>query len=161
MHLGAIAGPWRSRSASSVEWNDGRWDPQFFAAQAMVVFSIVRGIGQNPMEGNVVYRLRHRFGKLGRIVAWSAADHGTWKQMCTRVAHHSQFGPAAAKERLVTFALYVIRTGVARFEPRSVDGPLWALINQAKLVCPLKNGREQFFKGPFFKSRCSAYQRHE
>ncbi len=161
MHLGAITGFRRSRPASSVKWNTGRWNPQLFATQAMVVFSIVSGIGQNPMEGNVLHRLRHCFWKLGRIVAWSAADHSAWKQVRVRVAHHGQFSPAAAIERLVAFALYVIRTGVAGFEPRGVDGPLRALVNQAKLVRPLKNGGEQFVESPFFSSRCSAYHRQE
>jgi hypothetical protein len=161
VHLGAIAGLRRSLSASSVEWNDGRWNPQFFTAQAMVVFSIVRGVGQYAMERNMGSSLRHRFGKLGRIVAGSAAYNGAWKQVGPGIANDGQFGPAAAIERFVAFALYVIRTGVAGFEPRGVDGPLRALVSQAKLARPLENGGEQFVKSPFFSSRCSAYHRHE
>ena len=161
VHLGAIAGLGRPGSASSVEWNDGRWNPQFFTAQAMVVFSVVRGIGQYAMERNMGSSLRHRFGKLGRIVAGTAADHGAWKKVGVRVAHHRQFGPAATKERFVAFALYVIRTGVAGFESGGVDGPLRVLVDQVKLASTLENGGEQFVKSPFFKSRCSAYHRHE
>lgn len=68
------------------------------------------------------------------------------------IAHHGQFGPAATIERLVAFARYVIRTGVTGLEPLSVDGPLRALINQVKLVCPLKKGREQFVKSSFLRA---------
>ena len=156
VHLPSILGFGFGGVAAGVTGNDGGPDAKLFATQAVVIFAVVRRIGQQAIKGNVFGGLSHRFGQLGRVVTRPPGDADPGKKVGIDMAHHGQFRPAASKKLSISIAIHVIRTGVTDLEARRIHRALGALINQAKYLGPLKNGRQQRVESPFFSRRFSA-----
>ena len=157
VHLSSILGSgFGGVAAARVKGNDGGANAKLFATQAVVMFAVVRGIGQQAIKGNVLGDLSHRFGRLGRVVTRPPGDADPGKKVGIGMAHHGQFRPAASKKLSISFAVHIIRTGVTGLEARRIHRALGVLINQAQCVGPLKKGRQPRVESPFFSRRFSA-----
>ena len=95
-HLPAIIAFGPFASASFVESDIGSADLQFLSTEAMVVFSIIGGIGQDRGKLHMSTRLQQGRSKLRRIVARTTRDNTAGKKMGMDVAHGGHFGPLAA-----------------------------------------------------------------
>jgi len=156
-HLAPISAAGRSRAATPwVKGNDRGADAELLSAQAVVMLTIVGGVSQQPVEGNLLGRQDHGSGELRGVIAGTSTDHGAREQMGSGVATQGQLGPASAAEGPVTLAIDVVRAGMSALQAGRVERPFGTLIDQAEGLGALENCPEHRLKSPFFSSLFSA-----
>lgn len=160
-HLASIfcRGP---RSGSSfARWNDGATNAELLSTEHVVVFGVVAGIGQEPIEMDVRGRLPQGRGELRRVLRGAETHEGAGQQVALAVAHQRQLRPVQAGEAFLPATPDVIATHVAALQPRGIDDALGAFADQRTPVRPLEDDSLEKNEGVFFRSRRSAYERVE
>ena len=162
-HLAAIRrlGP-AIPGVAPIERNQCRADAQDVTGQAVVMFAVVGGVGQQAIDDQMSARLPGAGSKLRRIPAGPVAQRGPGPQIRCRLRGHGQLGPAAPDERTELLASNdkVIRD-VVILEAGGVDADLGTRRDQAARVGNTEKGGKEGIESPFFRSRSWAYLRVE
>lgn len=162
-HLAAIRGLGPAvAGVASIQRDQRRTDAQNVTGQAVVMFAVVGGVGQQAIDGQVSARLPGAGRKLRRIPAGPVAQRGPGPQIGARLCGDGQLGPAAPDERTELPASNdkVIRD-VVILEAGGVDADLGARRDQAACVGNAEKGGKEGIESPFFSSRSWAYLRVE
>lgn len=150
------------RSGSSLaRRNDGGTNAKLLSSEHMVVFSIVAGIGQEPIKVDVRCRLSHGWCELRRVLRGAETHEGAGQQVALAVAHQRQLRPVQAGEAFLAAAPDVVAADMARLKPCGIDDALGTFADQCALVRSLKDDSLEKNEGVFFNSRRSAYERVE
>lgn len=152
-HLGAVLGGRSFLAPSWVQRDHSGTYAKFLAAQAMVVFRIVSGIGQEPVKVQVLGGLSYSGRELGRVIARPPSDHGPGKQVRSGMAHEGQLWPTLAPKAPVALALDVVTAGMAGLQTRGINSRLRALLDQPSGSCAVENGPHKRIESPFFRRR--------
>jgi len=156
-HLSAVfgRGPFVS-AAPGVQRDQRGADTKLLSTQAVIMLTIVSGIGNEPIKAHIACRLDHRLSELGRVVGGTPSHDDSGNQMGLAVTDDGQLWPATPAELLVALAVNVVGAGVSALQARGVDGPLGTLVYQTKGAGALENCSKQLVKSPFFRRRFSA-----
>lgn len=160
-HLPAIPALRPATPAAFVERNDGRANAEFLAGQSVIVFGVVAGVGQQPIDEQVRAGLSHGRCELGRVLARTGADHGPGQQVAGGLTDQRKLGPAALGTMRITASPFVVARGVSRLQSGGVDDRLDGLDDQAACPRSTESGGDEVEKAPFLSSRSWAYLRVE
>jgi hypothetical protein len=161
-HLPAVFGRGPRSGAAFARGNDGRTDAELFPAQHMVVFGVVAGIGQEPVEADVASGLNHSRGKLRRVLRGAETHEGAGQKMALPMADQRQLRPAKTGMAFVSPAPDVVAAHVTALQARGIDDALGAFLpDQCALPRPLEDDSLEKNEGVFFRSLRSAYERVE
>lgn len=153
LHLPAVMRRRPLAAAAFVQSNHGRPNAQFLPSQSMVVLTVVAGIAQQPVNGQVVNRLPDGVGELRRVLTGPVADHQPCEQIGPGVTNQCEFRPAATQKPLVSDAVDVVPRGVTTFQAGGVDSCFGLIVDQATRLGNTENGGKQGIESPFFSSR--------
>jgi hypothetical protein len=156
-HLPAIPAPGPATPAARVERDDGRANAEILAGQAMMVFGVVGGVGQQPVDEHVRAGLSDGRCELGRVLARTGADHGPGQQVAGGLTDQREFGPAALGPMRIPASPLVVARGVSCLQSGGVDNRFDGLVDQAACPRSIENGGDEVEKAPFFSSRSWAY----
>ena len=126
-------------STPLVQRDDRRANSQSLSTKSVVMLSVVGGVGQKPIQRQILRGQSHSFRKIWRIIAGAAADHRRDKQVAGGMANDRQLGPTTTTETLISYTLNIIRADVSALQAGSVKGPFRPVINQAALAGVAKN----------------------
>jgi hypothetical protein len=160
-HLPAVFGAGPGSGPSFACRDNGGTNAKFLSAQYMVVFGIVAGVSQEPIEVNVLRGLPHGRRKLRRILRRAEAHEGAGQQMALAVTHQRQLWPMQSGKAFLAATPDVVAADMARLEPRGIDDALGAFADQRSCVRSPEDDSLEKNEGVFFKSRRSAYERVE
>jgi hypothetical protein len=79
-----------------VQCNDAFGYAKFLTANSMVVFAIITGIGKHSLKAGALVSLFYCRYELRRIIAGTATNNATGKQIWLGMADHRHFGPMIA-----------------------------------------------------------------
>lgn len=160
-HLPPVFGCGPRSGPSFARGDNGLTNAKAFPTQHVVVFGIVAGIGQEPIETDVPGGLRHGRRKLRRVLRGTEANEGAGQKMALPMADQRQLRPMKTGMAFVPAAPDVVATHVAGFEPGRIDDALGMLPDQRALVGAPEDDSLEKNEGVFFRSLCSAYERVE
>lgn len=146
----------RATAAPRVQRNHRGANPQFLAAQPMVVLAVVGGIGQQPVEVDVARSLTHGLWELRRVVARPPARHGPREQVRVGFTHDRELRPMPSRVRLGARSTHIVGTGVPALQAGGIDGPLGVFPDQAGGSGPVEHCVQEALESPFFRRRFSA-----
>jgi len=143
--------------SATIHGDDGRADAQCFTGQTMMRFCVVAGVGQQAINGDVSYRLRHRRLKVDGVIAGAVSGRCRGDQISGMMGHHGQFGVPSVSLRTADHASQEVPADVMAFQARGVDRGLGLLVDQAAFVGNTENSGEEPLKSPFLRSRSCAF----
>src|SRR5262245_49790322 len=121
-HLPAVA---RQRpfppAVAAVQRDQSRADAQFFAAVAVALLAVERGVGQHPVVADAQRRLGHDGTQLRRVVGRPKAHAGTGEEVAGCVAGDGQLGPQPGV-MLAAGTLEEVARGVPALQAGGIDG---------------------------------------
>ena len=161
LHLPAVLGLGPLEGVPLASRDDRRADPEFLAAQDVVVLGIVTLVAQDAIEVNELCRVSHGGSELRRVLRGTHADIGTGQEMAFLVADEGELGPPESCVALLTLPPDVVAADVATFETGGIDDAVGLLSNELQLASAAEDVSLKKSEGSFFKSRPSAYERVE
>lgn len=156
VHHSAIAPFRRSWGVSWIERNDCATNPQFLAAERMIVLGIVAFVGQQATWSKVRSRLAHSFGKVGRVLTRTTCRDGTYDQMRTGMKYGREFRPCGVRRVGSTTSALKMHRCMPGFQACRVNCRRAVVVrDQAAGASPVTASGQQLFKPPFSSSFCS------
>ena len=141
---------------SVVDLNYRRTNTKFIAANSVIVFSIITGVGQQSIYRNVLNSLRNRRLEIMTISAGAGTDNCRGNQMALVIADDSELRPFAIFVGSAALTLEIMPADIMIFHPGRVDRAdmraVW--LNQAAGSCTIENRLKQSLKDVFFNILC-------
>ena len=156
VHLTSVFCLGPASPASLVEVNDRAADAENLAGEHMVVFGIIAGIRQKPVDNNsLAGALQDRAEQRG-VVARPVADNRVDQEMCRAVAGQRQFGPATKRVAFLPGSVGIVRRSVPRLHACGIDARFLFYTDNRLLPGVVENRIEQPVEQTFFRRRCCA-----
>jgi hypothetical protein len=157
VHHSAIAPLRRPWGVSRIERDDGAANPEFLAAEHVIVLGIVAFVGQQAAWPKVRSRLADGVWKVGRVLTGTARRDGTYDQLGSRVKHSCELRPRGVRRLGSTAPSLEVHRCVPRFQARRVNcrGAVVIVSDQTAGASALTASSQQLFKPPFSSSFCS------
>lgn len=157
LHLPAIAALGPFAASPHVEGNDRGTDVQFLASEAVVVLGVIRGVGQQSVDGQSTARLPQGLGKVHRVLSGTLSDYGRGEQVRCGMTDDGELGPALLPKAMIPHAVQIVPRNVAVLQTGRVDDRFGPFVDQATRSRSVENGGEEGIESPFFRSRSWAY----
>jgi hypothetical protein len=155
-HLPSVLALGPTPMSAPVDLDDRAANAQRLATQNVVVFRIVGGVCQKPVDANPFARLSQDRAQQRGVVARPIAYDRVDQQMRRVVASQSQLRPARKAIAFLADFMGVVRRTVSRFQPRGIDAGFLPHANQALLFGVVEDCVQQSVEQTFFKRRCCA-----
>ena len=157
LHFFAVApGLHASCKAPIINGYGSARNAQMFAAERVKRFAVVRAIGGQGVQGQVLRRGGERVAEMAGVVGRCQIDDGTGDQVRGVLADKRQLDPRAVL-RQPRRAFQEIATDVVAFQACGVDRSEAVAGEQSAVAGGSENTSQQPFNGPFFSRRCSAF----
>jgi hypothetical protein len=140
---------------AAVQRDHGGADAQLFAAVAVALLAVERGIAEHPVVAHSQRRLGHHRAQLRRVVGRPQADGGAGQEVAGGVAGDRQLGPQPGVV-LTAGALEEVARGVPALQPGGIDGRGRLLADQAALFGARAGPVQEQDELPFFSSLLAA-----
>lgn len=156
LHLTTITSAHGLRvTASGVYGDDCRTNAQLLAAKLMVRLGVVSGIGQQPIDGQMMNGLPDDRFEIGSIVRGTGPYISTCNQVSVMMAKNGQFRPAPILLH-PALAMEKVPADVMAFQAGGIDAGFGLVVEKSSGAGGTENGAQELIESSFFKRRCSA-----
>lgn len=156
VHLASVFRLGPASPATLVEVDDRAADAENLAGEHMVVFGIISGIRQKPVDNNSPTGTSQNRAQQRGVVARPVADDRVDQKVCRTVAGQRQLGPSTKKIWFLPDSVGIVRRSVPRFQPRGIDAGFFFQTNKGLLPGVVEDRVKQPVEQTFFRRRCCA-----
>jgi len=146
---------------AAIDPDHRRADPEFFAAEPMVILTVEPSVGEKAIKRDILHRLAHRRLEAAVISARTSVGEGTRDQVRGRVHDERELRPARELVSAATSARAEVRAYVAALESCGIDRGLRPLADQAARSRTAEYSDKQALEAFVCSKRSSAKQRVE